>query len=190
MSTESGNIWMRLCGVAAWVLALAVGWKYHDESMAPLRQREKEVQREIADLKGRIEGAQKVVAESAAREKDGARLKDELERLQKDYPEGSAMVWLPGLVKEHFDRAGITGLLSRLSTTQPEPDLPGHERGFWSMALKIDASGQRLATLLNAATDLDQRNSFVRVVDFSIRTDPENPSGRVGWFNVEALFRR
>jgi hypothetical protein len=187
---ELGKKWKRLGAVAVCGLALAASREFYGRSIAPLRQEETETLREIADLRERVESARKTIAEIREQEKDADRIRNELERIENDLPAGSAMVSVPALVSEHFARFGISVPLVRLNRTQDEPSIPGYGRGFWSVALPIDEAGRNIPILLVSVADLDQRNSFVRVLDFSIRPDPETPGGRIGTLNLTAVIRK
>jgi hypothetical protein len=94
------------------------------------------------------------------------------------------------MVKEHFARFDISVPLVRLNTIQEEPELPGFEHDYWSVALPITAEGRNIAAMLVAVAEFDQQNPFVKVLDFAIRPDPENPGGRVGLLNLTALIRK
>jgi hypothetical protein len=180
---------MRFGAIAVCALALAVGREFYVHSIAPFSQRETEALREAGDLGERVDGAQKTMADIQAQEKDADRVRSELERLRDELP-ADAAVAVPALVKEHFARHGIVVPLVRLNTMQEEPELPGCEHGYWSVALPIDDAGRNITAMLLAVADFDQQNPFVRVLDFSIRPDPENPGGRVGSLNLAALVRK
>lgn len=187
---EPEKTWMRLGGLAVCALALWSGREYHSRFIAPLSQREMETLREAGDLGERVASARKTIAEIRAQEKDADRVRSELKRLQDELPAGAATVELPALVKRHFASVGIAVPLVRLNTTLDEPELPGYAHDYWSVALPIDAAGRNIPSMLLAVADLDQQNAFVRVLDFSIRPDSENPDGRVGLLNLVALIRK
>ena len=187
---ESGKTAMRLGGLAACALALVAGWGYYAHSIAPLRLREAEISREVGELRVRVADARKTIAGIQAQENDADRVRSELDRLRDELPAGSAMVWLPALLKGHFARAGIAVPVVRLNTTQDEPELPGYGRGYWSAALPIDGAGRNIRTMLAAVADLEEQQPFLRVLDFAIRPDPENPKGRVGLLNLGTLIRK
>jgi hypothetical protein len=163
---------------------------YRSAFLSPLREKEAVLQRDAANLSERIEKAKKTIAEVRAAEEGAAPIRQQLEKLQEDLPVGSTMVALPALVKAHFARAGVAVRLIRLNTTQNQPDIPGFERGFWSVALPIDENGRNVAKLLMAVTDLDRENPFIRILNFAIRPDPENPRERMASLNVTSLIRK
>jgi hypothetical protein len=186
----SRKTWVHLGLIATCGLALAVAWEYHGEFIAPLRQREAETQREIADLSERLADARTTMAGIQAQEKDADRVRSELERLREELPKGAAMVALPEMVKGHFAKSGINVPLIRLNTTQDCPDLPGYAHGYWSVALPIGDAGPKVTAMLLAVAELEQRDPFLRVLEFAIRTDPENPGGRMGSLNLGTVIRK
>ncbi len=163
------------------------GYKYF---VLPLEMRDAELADQTAVMRERTAGARRTIREIQAKENAAAAASIELGRLEKRLPAGAAMVWLPELLKTHFGGFGIAVPLVRFNTTQDEPELPGYSRGFWSVALPIDAAGQNIPKLLLAVTELEQQNSFVNLLDFAVRPDPEHPSGRVASINVSVLFRK
>lgn len=188
MSPLTDNKWKHLGALAACGLALAGGREFHVRSTVLLRQQEAEILRDVADLSRRIDGAHKTIEEVRTQQKDAEASRIEWERLQDDHPAGSPMVWVPTLVRDQFARSGTAVLLTRLNTIQDEPNLRGYRRGFWSTALPIDEGGRNIPALLQGVADLEQRNPCVRVLDFTIRPDPENPGGRVALLNLTTLI--
>ena len=190
MSMENGRKWARNFGLLAAGMALLAGWDYQAALVAPLRAKESEDLRDVANLNERIAAAQKTIAEIQAKESGAGRIRGELIRLQDDLPAGSAMVTLPGLVKVHFGRSGIAVGLMRLNTTRDEPGSPGYQRHFWSLALPIDDAGRNITKMLLAVADLDREHPFLKVLDFAIRPDPEHPGGSMASLNVSTLIRK
>ncbi len=154
----------------------------------PLEIHEVELANQTTATRERTEEARRTIKEIRAKEHDAELARTELGRLENRLPSGSAMVWLPELVKAHFGGFGIAVPLIRLNTSRDEPELPGYCRGYWSVALPVDGTGQNIPTLLLAMAELEQQNSFIRVLDFAIRTNPERPNGRVASLNVAVLF--
>jgi hypothetical protein len=176
---------MAACGVVLLLMS-----EDYRRSVGPLRQRETESLRDARELRERVAGAQKAIAEIRAREMDLARLWDEIDRAQADLPPGAASVSFPAWVRDHFAHSGIGMPQVRLNAAQDEPNASGYERGFWSVALPIDVTGRNLPTLLVAVADMDEQNAFVRVLDFEIRPDPENPGVRLGVLNLATVLRK
>jgi hypothetical protein len=177
----------RIGGVAVYGLALAVGWTFHGRSIVPLRQIEKDTLAEIVDLRASIKSAKVTIAETRTGEQ-AARLSMSESQRPKDGPSGKpASVWLPALVKEHFTRLGIAEPVVRLNMTEEESAIPGYERAFWFVSLPIDEAGRNIATILLGVADLDQRNPLVRVLDFAVQPDSDDPMRRVATFNLTIL---
>lgn len=187
---ESSKTAVRLGGIAACALAMVAGREYYAQSIAPLRLRESETSRGAEELRERIADARKTIAEIRAQEKDAERVRGELARLREEMPAGAATVVLPALAKGHFDRNGIAVPVVRLNTTQDEPEQPGYEHGYWSAALPVDGAGRNIIGMLVAVADIEEEYPFLRVLDFAIRPEPENPQGRVGLLNLGTLIRK
>lgn len=180
----------RIGGVAVAGLALAVGWTFHGRSIAPLRQSEKDTMAEVVHLRASIKSGKITIAETRTEEQAARLSRRELER-SKDDPSGKPpSVWLPALVKEHFTRLGIAGPVVRLNMTEEESGIPGYERAYWFVSLPIDEAGRNIATILLGVADLDQRNPLVRVLDFAVQSDPDDPTRRVAALNVAILSRK
>jgi hypothetical protein len=179
--------WTGLRSMAACGLALVLGWAFHGRVIAPLKQREAVALRDGSELKARLDGAQNLIAGIQAEEQHAEGERSEMKRLESELPAGSAMFWLPPLVKRHLERSGFADALVSLSAIRDEPRIPGCERSFWSVRLPIDAAGRNVPTLLLAVADLDQQNPFVRVLDFSTRPDPDDRMRRLAVIEVGTL---
>ena len=176
--------------IATCGLILALGSAFDGRFIAPLRQRETETLREVEGFGKRLAEARTTIAAIQAQEDGAERAKSELKRLQDGVPSGAASVAVPALVKESFARFGLEMPLVRLNPTLDEPELPGYGYGHWSVTLPIDETGRNIHSMLLAVSDLDQQNSFVRVLTFHIRPDYDNPGRRVGSLNLGALIRK
>ena len=187
---ESGTKWMRLGAMAASALVLLLISENYRNSVAPLRQLETETLGEAASLEKRIADAQKTMAGIRERETEVDRIREEIGKVQAGLLPESAGDAFPAWVKEHFAHCGVVVPAVRLDSTQAEPDASGFERGLWSVDLPIDDAGRNIANLLGAVADLDQRNSFVRVLGFEIGPDPGKPGARVGLLNLATVLRQ
>ena len=190
MSTGAGGKWARYFAVLGSVTALAAGWKYESASLDMLRNREAAALREIADLSGRIEKAEEVLASGRDEQGEADRIESELKRLQGELPTGSAMVSLPAMVKGHFESRGVPVQVIRLNTTREEPEIPGYERDFWSVAIPIEEAGRNMTKFLRAVADLDRENPFLRILELAVRPDPVNPGRRLATLNVTTLVQK
>lgn len=181
---------MLLGWLAVGALSLAAGRVFYVQSIAPLRQREAVALREVAELRQRVDGARETIKETIAQERATGKALGEVDRLRGDVPAGSAMLWLPELVRIHFARSGFAVTVVRLNTVVEEPELPDYSRGYWSVGLPVDEDPKKVTELLLAVAEIEPLNTFVRVLDFAIRADPEDPVRRVGLLNVAALIRK
>ena len=187
---ESSTKPIRIGAIVACALALGAGRDFYTRSISPLLQKESEIQRESDAVDERIENARLTIAKTRTLETNADKSRSELERLQDELPAGSPMVSMPALVGEHFTRHGLNAPLIRLNTTREEPKIPGYRRGYWSLAVPIDKDGANIPTLLSTIADLEQQYAFLRVLDFAIRPDPENPDARVGLMNFASVIRK
>jgi len=187
---ESGFTWMRLGVMAVCAAGLVLIAEDYRKSVAPLRQRQAELLRDVARFGKRVADAQKSIAGIREREMDLDRIRNEIDTVQAGLPPGSVSDAFPAWVKEHFAHCGIVVPVVRLDSTQNEPGTSGYERGLWSVDLPIDEAGRNIANLLGAVADLDQRDSFVRVLEFEIRPDPVKPGARVGSLNLATVLRK
>jgi hypothetical protein len=77
-----------------------------------------------------------------------------------------------------------------MDSVQEEAGLPGCNRGSWSAALPLLESDQKVTGALLAVAELEQRYPFVKVVDFAVQPDLEDPARRVAALKLIALFRK
>ena len=170
--------------------AAGVAWFSYVQSIAPLRQREREARIAITSLHERLEKARAAIQEVRTLESDAQTVRKQMDLLAKDLPAGSAMIWMPELLKQHFAAFGLHASTVRMNTVREEPDLPGFCRGYWSVGLPLtETSGSAMGSLL-AVAEFEQQHPLVKVLDFAIRPDPENPDGRIALLNVAALIRK
>lgn len=187
---ESEKSWVRLKTIATCGLILALGRAFDGQFIEPLRQRETEILREVEAFTKRLVDARTTTAGIQTQEKDAERVQSELARLQDEIPAGAATVAVPALVKQSFARFGLAMPLVSLNPTLDDPELPSFGLGHWFVALPIGDASRDVTTMLLAVADLDQQDSFVRVLTFHIRPDYDNPGRRVGSLNLGALIRK
>ena len=90
-------------------------------------------------------------------------------------------------MREHFARFRIATPEIRLNTIRDEPHIAGCERSFWFVRLPIDEGSANMANLLLGVEELDRRNPFLRVLDLSIRPDPDDGNRRIAVLNLGIL---
>lgn len=178
---------------SGWLPAVAIAgvtWWACGRLIAPSLEREKDVQGAIADLREKLAGARNTIHEARILETEAAAVRWQIDRLEQEIPAGSAMIWLPEMVKKHFAGFGLNVGIVRMNTVRDEPDLPGYQRGYWSVGVPIEEANHHAAGALLAVAEFEQQHPFVRVLEFAIRRDPENPAGRIAVLNVAALIRK
>ena len=179
-----------LGGLLLGSVAVGVAWSSYAQSLAPVLQREREARGATANLSGRIARARSAIQEVHTLEGEAQEVRRQIDRLGQALPEGPANTWMPELLKQHFAAFGLRVCIVRMNTIREEPDLPGFCRGYWSVGLPLAEAGRSAAGSLLAVAEFEQQHPFVKVLDFAIRPDPENPQGRIALLNVAALIRR
>ena len=167
-----------------------MAWWACGQLIAPFLEREKADRSVIARLQEHTERARIAIREVQALESGSAAVRAKIAQLDNEIPAESAKVGVPALVKQHFAGFGLSEAIVRMNAVREEAALPGYSRGYWSVALPIPEADRSAAASLLAAAEFEQRHPFVKVVDFAIRPDPENPSRRIALLNVAALIRQ
>jgi len=177
-----------LRGLLLGAAAVGVLWLGYAHSIEPLLRRDREDRSASAQLREQIARARAEIEAVRALENEAQAVRRQIDQLRRAMPEGSALVWMPEQLKRHFARFGLAGSTVRTNTMREEPDLPGFCRGYWSVGLPLGGSGCSAAGSFLAVAEFEQQHPFVRVLDFAIRPDPENPGGRIALLNVAALI--
>jgi hypothetical protein len=173
------------------VLAAAgLAWWTSVLSVAPWVERERRARAESAALKTRLEEAHAAIQKVRDLESDAQAVRRQIDQLAQEIPPGSATVWLPELVKEHFPKFGMNDVIVRMNTIRDVPELPGFHRGYWSVGVPLAETPRSAEGALLAVAEIEQQHPLVKVLDFAIRPDPEHPQGRVALLNVSALIRK
>lgn len=162
----------------------------YNQWIAPLKSSEGDLRRNLRELEQSFEGARKTSHRAVEVEHETAYARGELNAFYGDRRKGSALVWLPDLVKEHFTQSGIAVTIVRLNALQDEAELPGYKRAYWGVGLPVESAGKSLSSLLLAVADIEAQNKFLKVLDFTIQPDVTNPLLRTASFNLETLVRK
>ena len=180
----------RLPWLAWGVLTLAAGWAWHAQWVAPLQEKESAHRRAAAGLKERIGEAQRVIGEVRALEvrKDSER--HETQALFASQPNDSAVVWFPERMKQHFERAGLGGAVTRLNTILDEAGLPGFERSYWAVEVPIGAATQKVLEACLSVAEIEPLDPSIRVLDVAIHPESGDPTRGHVVVNVALLSRK
>lgn len=170
-------------------LLLGVGWSY-ERSLASFQQRETDARAEVARLAERIATTRSTIQEARSLENEAQEARKQIARLGDDLPAGPAAKWMPALLAQHLTARGMKTCVIQMGTIREEPDLPGFLRSSWSVGLPLAEGSGNTAGPLFAMAGFKQHHPFVRVLDFAIRTDPENPRQRIAHFNLAVLMRK
>lgn len=187
---ETGKQWMRRGVVAVCGLALAAGWQVYGRLIAPLKELATEARRDVTDLRGRIDGAQKTIAEIQLLEQSASGARGELQSFQADIPPGSPLVWFPPRMEKHFGRMGLSRAVTRLNTALDEPGLPDFERTYWAVELPVGNSSGEFRRACLAIAEIEPVDPSIRVLDVEIRRDANDPTRHLMVMNVAILARK
>ncbi len=179
-----------LRGLVPVLLAAGLAWAASDSSIKPHREREKVDRDATAGLEEKIERAHAAIRETRTPESQDLALAWEIDRLEQEMPGPSTPVLLPEELKQRFARHGLSVSTVRLVKVHEDSDLPGYQRGHWAAEVPIGEAGHKVAEALLAVAEFEQHHLFVRIQEFVIRSDPEDPARRIAFLNVTALFRK
>lgn len=155
--------------------------------LAPFAVRERQMRQEMADLATRAEHARAAVKMVQDLEQESAAARVAFQRWQSELPKGSAIVWLPPRIKEHFARFGLPVPVARLNATLPEPGLPRLKRSFWAVEIPLAHPLKDTTAALLAVAELDQQDALVRVLDFAVRPDSRKTGRQVATLNLSVI---
>ncbi len=174
--------------LVASIVALGAAWTFYSHWLAPLALRARELDREASELREHIDSARDVFCKLRASEQEIGVVRTSLGKLIGSASRGSVMVSLPKRLHDHFATAGIAVQVIRLNTTEDLQGVPGYRRVFWSVALPLAETDRNASGMLGAVADFEARNRFIKVLDFSLRPDVEDPERRTASFNIAALL--
>ena len=182
MWSRRSQFGMRCLAIAS--LAIAAGGVFYERGI------KRGSARETADLHGRIVEAQRLIAEVDTLDIRQHLSASEGIPLSANLPSGSAQVWLPELVKKHFTNAGLDVSIVRLNSLLDIPETRNFQRGYWSVGVAVEENGKNIPDLLTAVAQFERQNTFIKVLDFSVAQDPENPGKRIAGVNLTTLVAR
>ena len=158
--------------------ALAAAWFVHRHAIVPLKVREVELVHRRAELQEQLGSARKTIGAAKDSDQTVAEARAALSHLVAGKAQVPAMVSFPGEIEQHFSRFGFPSAIVRLATVQPETDLPGFQRVYWSVGLPIPRTDRNVDGLLLAVAGLEQQERFIKVIDFALQPDAVDPSLR------------
>lgn len=170
--------------------AAGLAWFGYQRSLAPFEQSEREARVATASLRERLEKARVAIQEVRTLEGDAQTVRRQMDQLAMDLPDGPAAVWMPKLIKDHFAAVGLPVSIVRMNTVRAVPELLSFRRGYWSVGLPIGETAHSAVGPLLAVAEFERQHPLVKVLDFAIRPNPENPRRRVALLNVAALIRK
>ena len=165
-------------------------WLYYSQSLAPLSRQAEESARKLGKLREQLDSANKALRCIKDAEQEAGEARASLNRQLSERSHDSVMVAFPQSITKHFAGFGLPPSVIRLNTIQPEPQLAGYQRAYWSVGLPISKQDANLTGLLLAVAEFDRQVRFGKVVDFTLQPDPEDPHGHIASVNIVALIRK
>lgn len=178
-----------LCGGVLGSVALAAAFVQRCQ-IAPLEQKQAETRRMLAEMEGRLLSARAEMAGIKEREQEIARIRKDLNALHATAELGPAVTWFPTRIKEQLSAFGVSEAEVRRNTSVAVPGLPGYEWSYWHVALPPQAGLRKVTDALAAVAQIDGRDRFAKIVDFSMSAgvgESPAPSGRI---NVKTFVRK
>ena len=160
------------------------------QTIIPCRLRERDLLRQRLEVQEQLKAAHRTLREVKDTEQESAQARAALNRLLGEDGRGSPMVSLPESIRQQFARAGLPLRVIRLNTIQEEPHLRGYQRVYWSVGLPIPEVDRIVTALLSEVVKLEQADRFIKVVDFALQPDAEDPRLRTAAINIMALVRK
>ncbi len=173
--------------LVAAVICLGAAWFFYRQLVLPVQAREKDAQSKIAEFLVQIDSANKEL-EAMQSLKDRASLGTaELGRLRGEGRDGAVMAWFPMRVQQAFAQAKTALTSVRLNTTLLAFGLPGCERTYWQIVAPCEPARHGIAGVLFAVNEIERQDPFVRLLDFSVKSDPSGTGNGVAEMNFVVL---
>jgi len=183
-----GPVFLRqvvLCGTA-----LVLAWQFQIWMLHPLNLQHEDFIRQRTELQNNLRSAhEKLVAIKDSEVKVGE-ARATLNRLLGQHRDTPTMVSFPNEMEAHFSHFGFSSAVVRFVTAREDRDLPGYQRVYWSIGLPIPRTDRNVAGLLLTLSDLEKQDRFIKVIDFALQPDAEDPSLRTASINLMILSEK
>ena len=176
-------------GVAVGCFSLVAGREFYKRSIVPLREKEPELSREVAELSGRIESAKRELAEIRGQGQVAESTSGETTRLKHDLAERLNPLSVPVAVSNFSSRLGLAVPVIRRTATENSPEISCYERSSWEVSVSLEQNAQTIVSLLRGMGSLDSRGSNLMVRDFTIWPDPEDSTRRRATIHISAVSK-
>lgn len=181
---------LRLHWPVVGVLTLAAGWAFHARWIAPLKEKESAHRLATAGLQERMAEARRAIEEVRELEVRKVSERHEIRALFANHPNDAAVIWFPERMKQHFERAGLGGAVTRLNTIRNEAELAGFERSYWAVELLVGPATKQVIEACMSVAEVESLDPSIRVLDVAIRPEPADPARRRMVMNVALLSRK
>jgi len=150
--------------------AAAIGLFYAYGVAAPAR-RVRELSSALAERNNNIRLARNSIERTRELECECASIRTQL--ASRGDVLASPLVLFPEQMTRHFRQFGIENVTTRVNTGLKDPELPGYQRTFWSVAVPLSGSQNEVDRALLAFSDLESANPFLRVHTVTAFADSE-----------------
>lgn len=178
------RLWLVIC------LVLAGAWLVFQLVIAPSHERERQIRTETAKVRQQIADGRNTLMEIRSLEIQTNIARNQLQRLDSEYPSSPAVVWIPERVQQHFGRSGFAELKTTVKNALNEPQLPGYERVSWSIEIPMQNVTRQMGGLLLAVADFEEKERIVRVADIAIEADAREPGSHAAVVHFSTLLRK
>lgn len=168
-------------------ICLGAACLFYKQWILPVQAREKDTLVKIAELRGQIDSATRELEAMQALKNRAALGTTELGRLRGEVHKGAVMAWFPVQIRQAFAQAENPVSSVRLNTTLLASGLPGCERSYWHVVAPFEPARRGLAGLLLAANEIERQEPFVRLLDFSAKSDPSDLNAGVAEMSFVVL---
>lgn len=168
-------------------ICLGAAGLFYWQWILPVQASEKDMQTKIAELHRQIDSATTELGAIQALKNRAALGTAELGRLQGEVHKGAVMAWFPVQIQQAFEQAKNPISSVRLNTTLLAAGLPGCERSSWYVAAPFEPAKRGIAGLLLAVNEIERQEPFVRLLDFSVKSNPSESKSGVAEMNFVVL---
>lgn len=151
---------------------LAMVYLYFSFFLGPLNKSRTTMEGKIADLQGKLDGAQPALEQANKLERTAGSAMERFTALRQSAPEGAALAWFPPRIKAFFAAHQIDRAVARLSSTsRAMEELPDWETNDWM----IEVPQADYATFGKTVAALENAEPLLSIARLNIRSMPEDP---------------
>ena len=161
-------------------------WLLYRGGIAPLQTEHLSLRQKHEDLRQKIAATHQELTTLKDSDQKVAEVRARLNAMLSDQA-GDPLVNFPRKMQEYFGQFGYPSCNVRLVTTRQAADLSDYQKIYWSIGIPIPETEPNLQQLLVAVTALEQGDRYIKMTDFAVEADPQNPNLRVASLNLVVL---